>query len=386
MTPIAFYAPMKSPDHAVPSGDRTMARLVLAALRHAGFSPELASEVRTLDLAGDAGVQRALRAESEEEADRLIALHRARSARDRPGLWFTYHCHYKAPDWLGPRVARALGIPYVVAEGSRSARRAHGAWALGHAGAEAALDAADCLLVMTPSDAEDLEPALCPGQKLVSFPPFLDASAWPQAGRRPPPNDGAVRLLTVAMMRQGDKLASFRLLAQALARVPPGAPWSLDVVGDGAARSEVESLFAAFGGRIRHHGVIHGRDRLAERYAEADLLVWPAVGEAYGMTLLEAQACGCPVLAGREGGVAAVVVDGETGILVAPRNADVFAGALAGLMRRPAELAGMGERARDFVRRGRDLPHAAAILDGALRPLLTRRAPLLAELVSRCGS
>ena len=81
-------------------------------------------------------------------ARRGRAPHRALSGAcrrtSRPRLWFTYHVYYKAPDWIGPRVARGLGIPYVVAEGSRAAKRAQGPWALGHAGAEAALDRADC--------------------------------------------------------------------------------------------------------------------------------------------------------------------------------------------------------------------------------------------------
>ena len=46
-----------------------------------------------------------------------------------------------------------------------------------------------------------------------------------------------------------------------------------------------------------------------------DLLVWPAVREAYGMALLEAQASGLPVLAGRDPRrVAAILADGETGL------------------------------------------------------------------------
>ena len=36
-----------------------------------------------------------------------------------PAAWFTYHLYYKAPDWLGPDIARALAIPYLVAEASR---------------------------------------------------------------------------------------------------------------------------------------------------------------------------------------------------------------------------------------------------------------------------
>jgi glycosyltransferase involved in cell wall biosynthesis len=373
MIPIAFYAPLKSPDHAVPSGDRTMARLLLAALRRAGFAPRLASDLRTLDLAGDVDRQDALRKAGEAEADRIIGAWRALPAHERPRAWFTYHCYYKAPDWTGPRAAEALGIPYIVAEGSRSARRATGPWALGHAGAEAALDRADRLLVMTPADAEDLEPALRPGQRLTMLPPFLDAAEWDatEASRGTPVRP--LRLLTVAMMRPGDKLASYRLLAEALTSLPADAVWSLDVIGDGPARGEIEAAFASVAGKVRFRGAVHDTALLAAAYREADLFVWPAIGEAYGMTLLEAQACACPVLAGREKGVEAVLRDGETGLLVPRRDAWAFAAALQGLIADPSRLGPMRRAAASFVRGERDIPQAAAILRDVLTPLLAAR-------------
>ena len=87
--PIAFYAPMKSPDHPAPSGDRTMARLLITALRRAGFAPTLASTLRTWDGAGDGGFQDGMRRASIAEADRLVARWRERPSDERPRLWFT---------------------------------------------------------------------------------------------------------------------------------------------------------------------------------------------------------------------------------------------------------------------------------------------------------
>ncbi len=52
MRRVAFYAPLKAPDHPVPSGERTMARLLLRALDAAGFAPDLASTLRTRDSDG----------------------------------------------------------------------------------------------------------------------------------------------------------------------------------------------------------------------------------------------------------------------------------------------------------------------------------------------
>ena len=105
---IAFYAPMKPPDHPTPSGDRQIARHLLAALRAAGLAPEVMSSLRTLDIAGDSVIQADLTARAEAEVKCLIST----LAATPPALWFTYHCYYKAPDLLGPRVSRALAIPY----------------------------------------------------------------------------------------------------------------------------------------------------------------------------------------------------------------------------------------------------------------------------------
>lgn len=364
--PIAFYAPLKHPDHPLPSGDRTMARLFLAALRQAGFAPEVASILRSFDGSGEACRQRAIRDQAAAEADRIADNFRRRPAHERPRLWFTYHLYYKAPDWIGPQVCERLDIPYVVAEGSRAGKRAGGAWDLGHRGAETALDGAEAVLAMTEADLEALERARPVGQRLLLCPPFLDLAAWPVAPRRP--LDATVGLLTVAMMRRGDKSASYRILAEALSTLG-AAPWSLDVVGDGEAAEEVRRLFA-FGERVRFHGRIENLRHLAELYAASELFVWPAVNEAYGMAFLEAQASGCAVVAGRYGGVPGVVQDGETGLLTEPGDAGAFAAAVAQLIDDPLRRSQMGAAARRFVTEECDLPQAAALLRATLTPLL----------------
>lgn len=369
MSVVAFYAPMKSPRDPAPSGDRTMARLFVKALELAGFTPELASELRTFDKHGDPDRQEVLRAASMAEADRLIASFEARPAAARPEAWFTYHLYYKAPDWIGPRVAAALAIPYAVAEASRAGKRANGPWALGHTGTEAALAQAAAVLAITALDRAALERNKPASQRLLDCPPFLDLDEWPQRRVRGRP-DGVParrRLLTVAMMRRGDKLASYRLLAEALARLDPDA-WRLDVVGDGEARSEVEGLLAPFGDRIRLLGRVDDRRDLSRLYGAADLLVWPAVNEAYGMALLEAQAHGCPVVAGAYGGVASVVEDGRTGILTRPGDVASFATALATLITDRSRRESLAAAAHEFVRNERSLTQAASRLRAALAP------------------
>ncbi|HEY0353342.1 MAG TPA: glycosyltransferase family 1 protein, partial [Enterovirga sp.] len=84
--PVAFYAPLKSPDHPTPSGDRTVARLLIKALRRAGFAPSVASELRTYEPLGDAARQRELREASLEEAERLVASFERLPPQSRPRL------------------------------------------------------------------------------------------------------------------------------------------------------------------------------------------------------------------------------------------------------------------------------------------------------------
>ena len=79
---IAFYAPMKPPDHQVPSGDRRMARLLMQALRGAGHEVELASRLRSWEGQGDRRRQARIRGDAARLAERLIR--RWRDAENRP--------------------------------------------------------------------------------------------------------------------------------------------------------------------------------------------------------------------------------------------------------------------------------------------------------------
>jgi len=204
-------------------------------------------------------------------------------------------------------------------------------------------------------------------QRLVDLKPFIDVDECCAA--RPRAANGVPRLLTVAMMRHGDKLTSYRLMAQALQRIAD-RPWRLAIAGDGEARSEIEKAFAPFGKRVTFLGLVEEAAALARLYAQSDLFVWPAVNEAYGMVLLEAQSRGCPVVAGRFGGVPNVVRDGETGLLTPPGDVQALAAAVATLIDDPTRRRTMGGAAEKFVRRERTVAQAARVLHNHLAPLV----------------
>jgi glycosyltransferase involved in cell wall biosynthesis len=365
---IAFYAPLKPPDHETPSGDRRVARLLLDALRLAGHEPLLASHLRSFDPVGRAFRQKRLAAHGKQAAERLIARWRARP-ETAPGLWFTYHLYYKAPDGIGPLVSAALGIPYVVAEASCAQKRAGGPWDIGHRAVEAALRQADRVIGLNSADREGVVPLLAHPDRFLALAPFLDAHPYDTARGAPgnPP-----RLITVAMMRPGDKLASYRVLGTALANLLD-LPWTLEVIGEGPARAEVAAALAPLGDRVSFAGALDEAG-IAARLAAADLFVWPAINEAFGMALLEAQASGLPVVSGNSGGVGDIVADGATGLLVPPGDAAAFAAAVRTLLGDPALCAQFSAAARDKVRREHDLPSAAARLADIIATLTRARA------------
>jgi glycosyltransferase involved in cell wall biosynthesis len=92
---------------------------------------------------------------------------------------------------------------------------------------------------------------------------------------------------------------------------------SLAVVGDGPQRSELEGRFA---GKNAHFlGYLKGAE-LAAAYASADAFVYASETETMGNVVLEAMACGCPVVVPRAGGIPSLVSHGETGLLYTPRD------------------------------------------------------------------
>ncbi|MGE0212831.1 MAG: glycosyltransferase family 4 protein [Parvibaculaceae bacterium] len=362
---LAFYAPLKPHDHAVPSGDRQMARALIQALTLAGFDVEVASRLRTYRAQPEI---EALKLESSREQEWLLD-HWRKSAR--PDLWLTYHPYYRAPDLIGPALARALSIPYVTIEASHAGKRDRDAWRDMQAPVAEAVRRAALNICLTRIDREGLERLVGP-ERLADLAPFIDVAPFRQQSK-PRATEDTVRLVTVAMMRQDAKLDSYRILAHALGRII-SLPWHLTVVGDGPAREAVVAGFAGLDpARIEWLGQ-QPQERVAVELALADLFVWPGIGEAYGLVYLEAQAAGLPVVAMETHGVPMVVRNGETGILAPAGDVQAYADAMADLIGAPARRVKLGAAGRDFVVVERSLEGAARNLSRLLSQLPARPA------------
>ena len=361
---IAFHAPLKSPDAPTPSGDRTMARLLIQAMRGAGHEVQVAAQFRSRDGSGDPIRQSRLRDFGHRLAERYVRNVRS-GRRPRPDLWFTYHVYYKAPDWIGPSVADALDLPYVIAEASVAHKRAGGPWDLGHQATLKALARADLVIGLNSRDRVLVAPTLKPGGRYLHLRPFLDLSGIRPRDVRLP---GPPRLLAVGMMREGDKTSSYLKLADALSLL--GADdWHLTLVGDGPARERITAAFAPFGARVSFTGALDA-GALPDAYRHHDLFVWPAIREAYGMALLEAQAHGLAAVAGDAGGVPDIVRDGVTGLLAPEGNIEAFADRLDLLLRSPDRVREMGVDAARITAADHGLEAAGVVLDAAFRELV----------------
>ena len=358
---VAFYAPLKPPDHDTPSGDRAIARSLLQALEISGRTPLVASRLRSYTRSPDLA---ALAALSGEAARERVALAAAWDAAP-PALWLTYHPYFKAPDLIGPPLSRRWRIPYVTVEASHARKRSRDAWAPWQAAAEDALSHADAHVCFTPRDREGLAAFLGQETRLVDLAPFLDLADRPVRANGAP--GGPVRLVTVAMMRPG-KRRSYTFLAQALAHLT--GDWRLTVVGDGPDRAGVEAAFTALSTeRITWLGALDAGG-VQRTLALSDIFVWPGLGEAFGLAYLEAQAAGLPVVALDVEGVASAVDAGRTALLLPDGDPALYARAIGDLTRDPDRRRRMGEAACRFTQEERSLTQAAAKIDRVLSRIM----------------
>jgi glycosyltransferase involved in cell wall biosynthesis len=147
-------------------------------------------------------------------------------------------------------------------------------------------------------------------------------------------------LLTVSRLAPEKNVA---FLADLLDQLPGVC---LAIVGDGPQRRELEQRFA--GKQAHFVGYMKGAP-LAEAYASADAFVYASETETMGNVVLEAMACGCPVIAPRAGGIPSLIDEGRTGLLFRPRDVDAAVAAVRLALGNVEVRAQLGHAARRVV-------------------------------------
>jgi phosphatidylinositol alpha-1,6-mannosyltransferase len=197
-----------------------------------------------------------------------------------------------------------------------------------------------------------------PADRIVVLHPGVDTARFV-----PAPADPALRarlgwrgrrvILTVGALQ---KRKGQDMLIRALPRIRRDVPDVLyAIAGEGWERDYLERLAdeQGVGDLVMFHGT-PAEEQLAALYQQCDLFALPnrRIGwdfEGFGIVLLEAQACGRPVIAGRSGGTADAMLDGETGLLVDCDAPDALAAACTRLLASPERRAALGARARLWV-------------------------------------
>lgn len=145
------------------------------------------------------------------------------------------------------------------------------------------------------------------------------------------------------------------LLLNAFDIVRTGIPDIHLVIGGGSPKprqtelevlSTIQEIIDQHNMGSRAHIVGYVPDELlAASFQQAELFVLPSTFEPFGMTALEAMACGKPVIASKLGGIREVISSRENGLLVDPANTSEFAEAIIMLLKDQKLLEGMGQQA-----------------------------------------
>lgn len=138
-------------------------------------------------------------------------------------------------------------------------------------------------------------------------------------------------------------------LIEAFGRVHGRFPRAhLLLAGTGTREAELRAIVRSSVASDRVH-LLGQRADVPALLEQSICCVLPAYEEPFGLVLLEAMSLARPVIACNSGGPSAIVVDGETGLLVPPRDPAALAGAMATILERPDAAAQMGRTGHERV-------------------------------------
>jgi glycosyltransferase involved in cell wall biosynthesis len=157
--------------------------------------------------------------------------------------------------------------------------------------------------------------------------------------------------VVVGAVARLSKEKGLHYLLEAFALVAGHRPQArLLLAGEGPERQRLERRAARLGlsGRVRFLGEVPHED-VPEVLQQLDVFAMPSTYEGFGVAALEAEAMELPVVASRVHGIPDVVLDGETGLLVPPRDRQALAAALDRLASDSDLRRRLGQAGRAFV-------------------------------------
>jgi glycosyltransferase involved in cell wall biosynthesis len=224
-------------------------------------------------------------------------------------------------------------------------------------GRDSVLRRADAFVAISAAVESELLDAGIAAERVARIPNAVDTSRF-----RPADADTRRRLRARLGILEDEVVVTFTgrlvrykglpLLLRVWERLAPGHPRArLMLVGSGgsdihACEDELRAFVAArsLQGSVTFTGAVAN---VQEHLQASDAFVFPTLNEAFGLSLVEAMACGLPVIASRTGGVPDIVADGDDGVLVAPGDEPALEAALRDLLTGALDVSALGAAARD---------------------------------------
>ncbi len=271
------------------------------------------------------------------------------------------HTHLSTASLLGSLAARGVGIPALATVHGLNTRTCY--------------NYAHAIIAVSNAVRQHLVAQGMPAERISVIHNGVDLRAFARAeqGRDvraewgvPP---GARLLVTVGRLAPAKGHADLLEAVARLAAEPRWGEMMLLVVGSGALRAQLEAQAARLG--LAERVIFVGFQRDVQPFVRAaEVFVLPSVQEGLSLSALEAMALGKPVVACRVGGTPEVVVDGETGLLVAPGRPRELARALEQLLSNPDQAAAMGAAGQRRVREAFDLEQMVTRIEERYRGLV----------------
>jgi L-malate glycosyltransferase len=155
----------------------------------------------------------------------------------------------------------------------------------------------------------------------------------------------------------------------------------LSIAGEGEITNELKEMVNTRGlaSHVKFVGYIPNY-RIFPFIQEHDVMIMPSIQESFGVAAVEASACGRPVIASRVGGVPEIILNGHTGLLVAPGSVDELAAAILKFANEPSLLESMGKAAYEYVKHNftleKSLDQMSSLYDRLIDEYAKKNSPL----------
>ena len=217
------------------------------------------------------------------------------------------HAHSRVPAWIARIASKKAGVPYIVTAHVDFGNKSRWIYA--------PYRSASCVICVSEAVQEAMKDCFYENTRVV-----LNGLDEPKVSWTPENLHGPVRFLFVG------RLSPVKGLQDVLAALPQEGDWSLDVVGDGPMRQELENITSSrgLGSKVTFHGY---SDKADEFMAHASCLLFPSYTEGMPLTLARAVQIGIPVIASDIAPVAEMAGGNED--LLSPGDIDAWHAAVS---------------------------------------------------------